>query len=306
MTEQEIREFAQKIIIEACEQSGFWKIVDDNGMNVKMTLSDKGLYEFTFDFTQKVGTTAIVRYSPQKFIENLVETVQQIKHYSPDKLSVFFAEEGLIETAVLVMLLLPLELLTPFNSINKFALILNNILSTKNLSKTSKQGINEQIDELIQILNSQRVYFISTLKESYYNRLSAPQYVFCDVYDKLLKSWTKAKKLYKQTQKYENSLELVKLALPILDEQFIRDLADEDNYTAQPSTIALKQTAKFLNVPDSKKAERTLRRYLKESRILRKNYTDEDVKKYLENYFEIIAKSTVREEIIENLKNDPK
>ncbi|HSK72088.1 MAG TPA: hypothetical protein VK892_10365 [Pyrinomonadaceae bacterium] len=71
-----------------------------------------------------------------------------------------------------------------------------------------------------------------------------------------------------------------------MPEQLIERFADLDSYSAQSSTLALEFTAWILNVPSSIASERSLYRYLKESRAERKLVPNEDVEKAIEIYFD--------------------
>lgn len=301
MTEAEIREYAQKIIIEACDYTGFWKVVEKLDTKVEMTLSSEGLYEFTFDFSQLFGTTAFVRYSPQGRIEGVMKEFQKIKKGDlkpgEEKFYEYVTDDSLQESAKLTMMLLPHLLKEVFYAIENFGVPLQSILSPYRLLAHTRKEIDEKIKEFTKSVNNTREHIISVIKGFYYKRITAPQYIFCEVYDELSLEWAEAKKFYKRNKKYKNSLEMVKLAFPDLEEDFVSDLADADNYTAQPSTIALKHAALLLNVPDSKRAERTLRRYLQESRKLRKQYSAKQVEEAIESYFKYIGE--IDEKVIE-------
>jgi len=58
MTNEEIHVYAQKIIKDACEFTGFPANDVGDKVSVKVRISDSGVYEFNFDFSKLLGTAA--------------------------------------------------------------------------------------------------------------------------------------------------------------------------------------------------------------------------------------------------------
>lgn len=307
MTDGEIRLYAQKLIENGCKSTHVWPNPIE-GVDVKMTITPKGIYEFCYDFSEIVGTKAMVCYSPQKFVENLIRAFQaaasEIKDRVPAEIIEKDFHEAIQDTVDYLLVLMMLELCEPFAALPQIASNLARTLSYESLLNNEPGEITNKINKLIQEVNTRRKERILELRKQQLEALSAPQFVFCDVYEEQLAQWTKAKKFYRLNKVHKNWIEMLKLAYPDLDENLIPQLGASDRYTAQASTIALKDTAELLNIQNSKKADRTLRQYLTESRKLREQVSDREANKALDRYFDFVDAYLNEEELKEKLRTE--
>ena len=166
--------------------------------------------------------------------------------------------------------------------------------SDESFFRKSESQQRSDIKEILEFPHSKRIQRILNLTQEVSELFSAPQYLFCDVYERQVKIWEKAKKCYKDNKRYKNPLGAVQENFKDLPADLIQRFESLDTETARPSAIALEHTARILNTTTSDR----LSRYLTVSRKLRQNISDQQAQEAADKYFGSIKHLTSTLELI--------
>ena len=279
MTDEEIKELARSIILEACETA--------NVPESMLKESEDGRIAFEIDISTPFAEGHIF-YSPQPYIEMQFKAVESELTFE-NGLAKIHAEtfcNDLHNVALLIIKMMIPDLKTSAGAIPYLAGELIRVFSKKGFFKKTDAQQRQQINELIDKINLGRKKGVYELAKEYYEDMSIPQFLFYEIYEAQKKEWQAASDFYKDIKKTHKALKLVKDEFPLLPEEFIKMLSLK--HESAPAKIALKCTAwllsSLLNVPDETASERTLKRYLQESKNQRKSVSDEDFKKAFDQW----------------------
>ncbi len=315
MTDAKVKEYARNVILNACESVGLSiegesdiRIHPAGKASVVVVESETGEIGFQCDYSSPFGKSTTI-YSPQPFIEwlkILLDKQLNSPKYShiPAEYIRISSDEKISDIAKVLVSIVASEMWDATHQTAILSRRIANLLSSPNLAHQSENQLIEQISVLISNVNVNRSERILVLAKQQIENLSAPQYVFCDVYDSLLEQWREAKKFYNRNKRFANCLVSLKATYPDLPEDLIHRLTIPQSYDSQPAKLAFEHTASMLNIPNIPTADRSQARYLSKSRELRAEVSDEDVQTALDRFVSFTEKKdALDEQISEIIKN---
>lgn len=309
MTDERLRELSKSYIIEAIESTTF--NVQDENRSLTIESLDNGLIEFRVSLSLEPYGSSDTKYYPQIALEEFIKAIDEafstyVERYSSQEAAKaavagfkYFVEEKIKFAAQMLVALIVNEFTQPFIALPKLSFSLAELFSVENLSRYKKPERQNKLRQIIEQTDTERHRIFAEIEEQVLNLLAAPKYTFCHVYDSELEEWQEIKAFYKRNKMHKDVINLVKRNFPDFDEDLIERLANPDKYIAMPSNIALESTARMLNVPNSIASDRSLNRYLQESRKIREQVSLEEVEEALRKYRDFVNERITYESNLE-------
>lgn len=292
----EIRKRAKEIILRVCRDLD---LDFTKSENFKIIETEADEIEFHFTCSDVEGRAAI-QYSPQPYIENLLQRFKEVQNSRAKLKENKIIPPGYLEewtdryvydiARILIHIFQYESFLFVYNQ-PKLAMNLFGFLPSLFLERESndyllrsdlerKNQINKILDD---VFNEGWKKVILELEKQFLAELSAPQFVFYEIYNKALKHWQDAKAFYKKNKNFPNVLELIKKAFPMLDADLIDKFPLRGE--SEPAPLAFESVSRFLNIPPEKGANETSRkRFLAESKAQRQLATDQQIKDAYKKY----------------------
>ncbi|MDQ3748661.1 MAG: hypothetical protein M3367_06575 [Acidobacteriota bacterium] len=293
LLDAEIKRKAKEMILDVCRSMD---LTDTE--NFKTIESKTGEIEFHFTSSSEMGK-AIIQYSPQPYVEKLLMDFNNRAEAKagdedwrdvPPTFIEEWSEKAVFRITKILIYNFQYECFGFVYNQPRLAMECFGFLKPLFYERESKRTLlqtdterNEQIEKILENLSKYRKVVILGLEKQVLAQISAPQFIFCDIYDINWKVWKKAKAFYTRNKKLANALDIVKKTFPNLDEDLI-DKFDKQG-EGEPAALAFKSAARYLNIPPDKGTNETSRKnYLAQSRIQRNSASAEEVDEAYKKY----------------------
>ncbi|MBA4121186.1 MAG: hypothetical protein H0X72_01810 [Acidobacteria bacterium] len=292
--EADIRKKAKDVILEA------FKALDWNDSeNFYVKQLETGEIFFHLTIISEMGK-ADIHYSPQPYVESLFRDFSKavearaykdvdLSSVSPNILKEW-SEKTILTITKIILKNFRRECVGFIYNQPSFAMLCFDFLDpliyerkSKDILLRHKANRGERIAEIIKKISKTREEMILKLEEEVIGEISAPQFIFCEIYDFYKAVWQEAKKLYTKSKKFQNVSDIVKTAFPLLPKDLIDKLGLRGESDA--AMLAFQLAARVLKVPPNEgKSEAARKRYVKKSRSQRKAISPEEAQKAFAKY----------------------